>query len=118
MWLGAADSGELDTALITAVWTFLGIVVTTLGTIAVQALRRDRDTTSPSPPAPAPVNGNGTAGLLTLAKEQGVLHQRADDSDERDDMQDKTLHNFGDRIEALERHNDIREPGWRGNDRT
>lgn len=112
MWLGAADSGGLDTALITAVWTFLGIVVTTLGTIAVQALRAKRETPDPSPPASA--TGNGTGHLLQLAKEQGVLHQRADDSDQRDDMQDRALGNHDDRIEALERYHDEREPGWRG----
>lgn len=111
MWILAAD-GELAAALIPAVWTFLGIVVVTLGTIAVQSMKSRSDGRS-TPPAPAiPVNGNGAA-LIQIAREQGMLHQRADDSDERDDMQDRALHNHGDRIEALERYNDCRDPDWR-----
>lgn len=92
----------MDTALITAVWAFLGIVVTTLGTIAVQALR-SRKESLPTASGP-PVDGGG--GLLGIAKDIGQLDQRADDSDGRDDLQDR-------RLNALERYNDFRDPGWK-----
>lgn len=102
MWLGAADgASELDTALITAVWAFLGIVVTTLGTVAVQAMRGRRDTSSTTTTV-----AEGGPGLLGIAKDIGQLDQRADDSDSRDDVQDR-------RLNALERYNDYRDPDWR-----
>lgn len=102
MWSVAADSGELAAALIPAVWTFLGVVVVTLGTIAVQALksRTERSAVASRPPA------TDSTVLIEIARDQGVLGQRADDSDDRDDLQDR-------RLEALERYNDHRDPEWR-----
>lgn len=111
MWLLAAGE-QAPTApgdsLIIAIFTFLGIVVTTVGVIVVQAIKTRSERTAPAPPAPT-----DTALLMQLAKEQGQLVQRADDSDERDDYQDKALDNHGDRIEAIERHLDHHEPNWR-----
>ena len=112
MWLTAAE-GDLATALIPAVWTFLGVVVVTLGTIAVQSMkaRSERDNT----PA-APVNG-ATASLLQVARDVardiGQLDQRANDSDDRFDVMDRHLARIDDRIETLERYHDRRDPGWR-----
>jgi hypothetical protein len=103
LWTVAADSGELATALIPAVWTFLGVVVVTLGTIFVQSIKSRSERTS-TPPA-SNGNGNGTA-LIEIARDQGVLTQRADDSDQRDDVQDV-------RLNAIERHLDTRNPEWR-----
>jgi hypothetical protein len=94
--------------LIIAIFTFLGVVVTPIGVVVVQAIKARSERTAPAPPAPS-----DTALLMQLAKEQGQLVQRADDSDERDDYQDKALTNYGDRIEALERYNDDCDPGWR-----
>lgn len=108
----AADSGELATALIPAVWTFLGVVVVTLGTIAVQAMRSRSERPEPVPPA----NGSG-ASLLQVAREVardiGQLDQRANDADERDEIQDRHIERQDERIERLERYNDRRDPGWR-----
>lgn len=110
MWLAAAEQAPTapGDSLIIAIFTFLGVVVTTLGVIVVQAIKSRAERTAPAPPAPS-----DTALLMQLAKEHGQLVQRADDSDERDDYQDKALRNYGDRIEALERHNDHRDRGWR-----
>lgn len=113
MWNAAGDSGELATALIPAVWTFLGVVVVTLGTIAVQAQKsRSERRNAPDVP-PVAVNGNGTSHLMQIAKDIGQLDQRAEDNDQRDDMQDRHLDRQDQRIEALERYNDHRDPGWR-----
>ena len=109
MWTAAGDSGELATALIPAVWTFLGIVVVTLGTIYVQARkeradRRSGPVTTSEPVAPS--NGNGTTHLLTLAREVGQLDQRANDTDEAIDLQDR-------RLNRIERYLDTDDPEWR-----
>jgi hypothetical protein len=120
LWNRAADSGELAAALIPAVWTFLGVVVVTLGTIAVQALksRAERSGTPASP-------GSSDSSLLQVARDVardiGQLDQRANDNDERDDMQDRELRDQRNvldehhaRITALERrYNDHRDPDWR-----
>lgn len=110
MWLAAAQeapSAPAD-ALVIAIFTFLGVVVTTIGVIVVQAIKSKAERTAPSPPAPT-----DTAMLMQLARDNGQLVQRADDSDERDDMQDRALENYGDRIEAIERHLDRGYPDWR-----
>jgi hypothetical protein len=101
--------------LIPAVWTFLGVVVVTLGTIAVQALKSRPDRSTP-PASPTNGNGNGASLLQVardVARDMGQLDQRANDNDERDDVQDRHLNRQDDRIEALERYNDHRDPDWR-----
>lgn len=104
MWFAAAEeAGALDAALITAVWTFLGIVVTTLGLILGPVVKSRFDRTSPPVPAPAAAPLDG--GLLRIAKDQGALVQRADDNDDRDNMQDK-------RIAHLERWAERHDPAW------
>jgi hypothetical protein len=92
----AAESGDLAAALIPAVWTFLGIVVVTLGTIAVQAQK----SRSERPPLP------GAGGDHELYERTAVLRQRADDADERDEVQDR-------RLDQIERHLDLDNPNWR-----
>lgn len=104
MWL-AAESGELDPALITAIWAFLGILVTTLGTIAVQSIKGRNDNSS-STAAPTPPSNGNVSALMQLATQQGQLVERADDNDDRDDYQDRRLA----RIEAWIEQTD---PGWR-----
>ena len=111
MWLIRAAEQAPSTpndSLIVAIFTFLGVVITTIGVVVVQAIKSRAERTAPAPPAPS-----DTAVLMQLAREQGQLVQRIDDSDERDDMQDRALHNYGDRLEALERYNDHRDPDWR-----
>lgn len=97
MWIDGADSGELATALIPAVWTFLGVVVVTLGTILVQSMKARSERSSASQQTSPPTNGNGSAAAQLLqvardvARDIGQLDQRADDSDLRDDIQDREL---------------------------
>lgn len=107
MWLAAAEDGGASAALIAAIWTFLGIVVTTLGTIAVSAMRNKHERRSSSTTSAAPPSPTDATVLISLAKEQGILHQRADDSDERDDYQDRRL----DRLERWAEDQD--PPGWK-----
>lgn len=104
MWFAAVEADGVDAALVTAVWAFLGIVVTTLGTLAVQAIRsRNENRSATAAPAPA-TNGNVTA-LVEVARDQGVHSQRLDDADEALDMQDK-------RIDRLERWAEHHDPEW------
>lgn len=116
MWIDAADSGELAAALIPAVWTFLGIVVVTLGGLFVQAMK-GRSERSSAPVTP-PTNGNGNGSLIQVAREVahdiGQLDQRADDNDERDDIQDRELR---DQRNVLDEHHRRllrleRDRGW------
>ena len=97
--------------MVYAVWTFLGIVVTTLGTIAVQAFkaRSERPTTGGAT-APTTVD---VATVTKHAERLAVVEHRADDNDDRDDLQDRSLAGLDDRLDALERFHDHRDPGWR-----
>lgn len=116
MWILAAES-DLAAALIPAVWTFLGVVVVTLGTIAVQSMKARSDQSS----TPAQTNGSSLMQVARdVARDIGQLDQRANDNDERDDVQDRELRDQRNvldehhaRIVALERYHDKRDPGWR-----
>ena len=110
MWGVAAEATGPADALIYAVWAFLGIVVTTLGTIAVQGLksRSERQSTTSSPPTPS-----GPVDLTRHAERIAVVEHRADDSDERFDVMDRALRGLDDRVERLERYHDHNSPGWR-----
>lgn len=119
MWpavTAAQSTGQPNDALLPLIFTFLGVVVVTLGPIGVEAIRsRNSERTAPSPPAPVPDAGPpGTAERLAVLEYQARESQlRDDDADQRDDLQDRALHGYGERIEALERYNDRRDPGWR-----
>lgn len=120
MWLAAADSGDTSSALVTAVWAFLGVVVTQLAFVIapiIKAKFERPDRTSISQPA-----ASDTALLMALAKDVGQLDQRANDNDERDDVQDRRHEVSDDRHEAAEGRIDRIEdwithhdPDWRGN---
>lgn len=118
MWTAAVGTSDLATALIPAVWTFLGIVVVTLGSIAVQASK----SRSERPDTPT---ADGATSLLQVARDVardiGQLDQRADDADARDQLQDRELRDQRDvldehhaRITAIEKRLDRDVPGWRG----
>lgn len=105
MWaaeVATAGSGPNE-ALIYAVGSFLGIVVTTIGVIVVQALKSRTDRTAPAPPA----------ADATMAERVAVLEFRARDSDERFDVADRAIDGLEDRVERLERFHDHNDPGWR-----
>lgn len=96
MWL-AADPGDLAAALIPAVWTFLGIIVVTLGTIAVQALKGRSERSSSVAPA--------DPGLIARLTEQLQDRELRDQRDVLDEHHARLL--------ALERYHDRRDPDWR-----
>jgi hypothetical protein len=110
VWLAAAEQAPSapGDSLIIAIFTFLGVVVTTVGVIVVQAIKSRAERTAPAPPAPS-----DAALLMQLAREQGQLVQRADDHDESMDLVDRATRNNTDRIDAIERHLDHRDEGWR-----
>ena len=97
--------------MVYAVWTFLGIVVTTLGTIAVQAFK-SRSERLATGGATSPTTADAST-VTKHAERIAVVEHRADDNDDRDDVQDRSLANLDDRLDALERFHDHRDPGWR-----
>lgn len=84
-----------------------GIVVAALGTIGAVAVAaiNNRNKTAPSPPA-ALSPASDLAWRDYVTGELAVGRARADDSDERDEMQDR-------RLDHLERVLDRSHPDWR-----
>jgi hypothetical protein len=96
-----------------------GVIVAAIGglvTIVVAVINTRSNRTSPSPPPADPGGGEVRALRDTvkgLAEDVGFLRERvarvelrAQDSDSRDEMQDR-------RLEQIERAKDIDHPGWR-----
>lgn len=104
------ESGGTGDALVVAVWGFLGIVATSLTAILVQLIKSWFERRAASPVAP---DSSLASVVWRVVRDQGVHGQRLDDSDERDEVQDRALHNHGDRLEAIERHLDRTAPDWR-----
>lgn len=79
----------------------LGAAITALGGIVVAGMNARAGRTEQAPPA-------RTASLdaAGLHEDVAVLRYRADDNDERDDVQDR-------RLDQIERHLDIDNPRWR-----
>jgi hypothetical protein len=121
VWVLAAEAAtEPDSTLITVAFGFLGTVVMTLGTIIVAGMKikHDRaDRVDPSPPAADTRTGERVAVLEHMAQ-QG--QKRDDDSDTRDDLQDRAIYSHDERLERhhrrlerLESWADRTDPGWR-----
>jgi hypothetical protein len=121
VWGIAAEAAtEPSQTLIGIAFGFLGTVVMTLGTIvvAVVKIKYDRsDRVESSPPSADTRTAERVAVLEHLAREG---QERNDDSDERDDMQDRAIYSHDDRLErhhgrlsAIERWADRHDPGWR-----
>jgi hypothetical protein len=118
VWPLAAEAAtEPSGALIAAAFGFLGTVVVTVGAIVVQAMKTRSDRVEASPPSADARTGERVAVLEHLAR-QG--QERDDDSDVRDDMQDRAIYSHDDRLERhhgrlsrLERWADSTDPGWR-----
>lgn len=87
------------------IFGLLGTVVVVVGTVLVALINSRANRTTASPPAPTPVGAlgdqDGRAG-----ERIAVLEHRAEDSDERDEMQDR-------RLNAIEAHLDMRGETWR-----
>jgi hypothetical protein len=113
LWIEAA-TGDLVVALIPAVWAFLGVVVATLGTVFVQAMK-SRSERSSSPQGPAAHDG---ASLMQVAREVardiGQLDQRTNDNDEAIDLIDRAQSTVRRDLDDVLTFLDRKEPGWRG----
>ena len=106
----AAEAGGLDSGLIPAVWTFLGIVVITLGSIAVQSMKARSERSIHQPMIPAGVD---SSLVVSLAREQGQLEQRVDDHDEAIDQINRRRTRDRKDLDAILTYLDCNEPGWR-----
>jgi hypothetical protein len=93
-----------------ALLTLIGaIVVAAIGaaaTVIVAALGRNKTETSPPSAASPGFQGGDLQFRDYVVGELAVLKSRADDSDDRDEYQDR-------RLEQIERHKDHEQPGWR-----
>lgn len=104
MWLAAAADPptEVSHALITAVLAFAGVVATVTGGVIVALINRNAKV-QPSPPAPT---AHPDEADIKVRERVAILERRADDADDRDEMQDR-------RLDQLERHLDVDNPEWR-----
>jgi hypothetical protein len=88
LWLVAVDTGAPSGTLTYAIWTFLGIVVTTIGLIIQQYLKVRTERTALALPSP---DEGGT--VIRLVEQGGRFGQRIDDHDELLDLIDKQVQN-------------------------
>lgn len=75
--------------------------IVALGGVLVAIVNSRASRTTPSPPSPVP-----TSSGHELYERTAVLTRRADDNDERDDVQDR-------RLDQIERRLDLDNPEWR-----
>lgn len=101
MWLAVADSPagqDAQTAIVLGVIGLLTAVLVAVATGVFSVLTARANRTTPAPVSPM--------GDHTLFERVAVLERRADDSDERDEVQDR-------RLDQLERAADLDNPDWR-----
>lgn len=91
-----------------------GVIVAALGTLGLvltEILKGRNSRTTASPPAPT----TGSSKDVELYERTAVLSNRADDSDRRHNLLERTVHQHheeeGERLERLERHLGIYEEG-------
>lgn len=114
MWAAAAEAAVgPDPTLITAIAGLLGIVITTVGLIVVQAIKSRSERTAPAPPATSDTDTRMVERVAVLEHQQRENQQRDDDLDLGNDLQDRAIHNHGGRLEAIEWWLDRNFPGWR-----
>lgn len=107
MWLhgglsaaaGATPAGVND-QLIIVVGGVITAAIVALGGVLVAIVNSRGNRTTPSPPPPTSVDEH------VLYERTAVLARRADDSDERFEVQDR-------RLDQLERVLDLDDPKWR-----
>jgi hypothetical protein len=107
LWLtaeGAAQTG--DNQLIVAVFIFLGVVVTALGSVVVALVNSRTDRTAPSPPSPS-ADWTHAGDVKHLQQDVAVLLYRADAKDEQLEVIDR-------RLDVIEQKLDPRPPGPSG----
>lgn len=85
------------------IFGLLGTVVVVLGTVLVALINSRANRTTASPPSPAPA----AAPDGRTSERVAVLEHRAEDSDDRDEMQDRKLENHDQRLERIEARLDL-----------
>jgi hypothetical protein len=115
VWAVGEESGisavvDPTTALTSAVWTFLGLVIVTLGGVVVELIRTRGSRLVSQPAIPA---GFDASLLMTLAKEQGQLVQRAEDCEEAIEEIDRGREHDRKDLDAILRFLDCEHPNWR-----
>lgn len=105
MWLAGALAADtppsgLSDQLIIMVGGVITAAIVALGGVLVAIVNSRSGKTTPSPPAPT------SADEHVLYERTAVLARRADDADERDEVQDR-------RLDQLERRLDLDNPEWR-----
>lgn len=105
VWVAADTASSGNDQLVIILGGILVAAITAGGTVLVAMVNSRANRTTPSPPSPS---GEAAAGveLAHVREELAVLRYRADDSDERDEMQDR-------RLDQIERVLDIENPNWR-----
>lgn len=96
----AGKTGGLSDEVIISIVGLLVAVVTVLGGVAVALINTKKG------PAPSDDLGNFRERLAVV--EEGVA-----DSDDRDEVQDRRLENHTRAIDQIQRHLDVKDPGWR-----
>ena len=108
MWLGgivaAADTppAGVSDQIIIIIGGIVVAAITALGGVLVAVVNSRTNRTTASPPSPTPAPGSDHV----LFERTAVLARRADDGDERDELQDR-------RIDQIERVLDLGNPDWR-----
>jgi uncharacterized protein (UPF0218 family) len=87
--------------LIIVVGGVITAAIVALGGVLVAIVNSRTNRTTPSPPAPLQPDSDHV-----LYERTAVLARRADDADERDEVQDR-------RLEHIERVLDVENPEWR-----
>lgn len=108
MWLAAAEESanqDAQTAIILGVIGLLTAVLVAVATGVFSLLSAKANRTAPA--QPPSVNAAPDLEVVGNLRERvAVLERRADDADERDEVQDR-------RLDQIERHADLDNPEWR-----
>lgn len=112
MWhLVAAESpatADGQTQIILAIIGLLSVVLVAAigGLFSLLSARANRTEPAPPPPSATPFPGIDLPFRDYVVGELAVNRKRDDDSDERDEIQDR-------RLDQIERHLDLENPEWR-----
>lgn len=105
VWAADAPDGSGTDQLIIILGGVIVAAITAGGTVLVAVVNARTNRTAPSPPSPTS-EPTPTVDAIHLREDVAVLRYRADDSDERDEIQDR-------RLDQIERHLDMDNPRWR-----
>jgi hypothetical protein len=97
-------SGTGADPLVVVIGSLATAVVGGIVAIVVASINARANRTAPAPPPPT--SAPATADAIGMHEDIAVLRYRADDSDERDEIQDR-------RLDQIERYLDIESAQWR-----